>query len=495
MAVIANLEADLTIKTASFKAALDRATADLQQFGTKSGGVVQRIKDSFGKGSVFGQAAMIFAGSGAVRGITMAEKALENMTARAVELKRELDAGKISTADFGAEFVKSIPLVDHIAGMISNIHEAITGDADALKQANDEAKRMTDIQSAIVASYKAGEKALGDQLAVASRLRSELGLIGASDSDKAIAEKFGAVGKDLSDAVKTFAGSMDEVLNPKGKDSFDELKKKIAQAKFDTKTPIPELTHTGGPGIGIDKNGLYVNTGTNQKERDAAIKKVQDAQKLLYGPLSLQKELDARLAAARPMSGAALGNIALVGMKAGKELALSVKNGAASITGSLGDMLGLGPTKPLPKKHDEKISAMVQEQTRRAKQIMEEMKTPLERIVDDVAEVNGLWAGGLLTLSDYNKKMAELNGKVAELNAKPMKMPTLRPNDPHTVNAPIYRFPTSNGVNPMQQLSRTMERSNGLLTLSNQAVQRVGQLMQRQISQNQLAENPQILNF
>jgi hypothetical protein len=121
----------------TYKRGINEAEKRVQSFGAQ----LDKLKARFGEGSLLKRGLDISVGAGAAAGITMLGRALESATAKALDLKKQLQDGQVAAGDAVAEFVKGLPVLGSFAVATENIIDLFTGikseAAAALKAAAD----------------------------------------------------------------------------------------------------------------------------------------------------------------------------------------------------------------------------------------------------------------------------------------------------------------------------------------------------------------------
>lgn len=498
MATIASLNIDLTASTALFKQALDKATQDLQVFGGKTEGILERLNKSFGRGSGVMEWAHLFDGGGPIRGLSLATKEFEEMTKRSLEFKKELDDGAISSFQFANELAKSIPILGEIIGAGENLNELFTGDNAAIQRAKDLSKALDDARIHMQETFKAGQQSAQDMLDIVDKLRVDIDLIGATPADKKLADVAGDLGSKLSEVMGKAGDGQDNILNPAGRDSYASLIKQIADKKKEIDDAVANV-----PKLQTD---LYSGTwdgasqaGNNQADIDAANEHIADLRRQLT---MLDSDAKARRIAASPTAfypveamfeklGAMIKsrnlgadenvNPSVLAIyetlhKAVAQYARLGKDAADGFIKSFKSTLGLndhlfGETFKRQQEHFKQMQD-------HAKGLIESFKTPMQRLQEDMKQLNFDFFGGAINGNDYSAAMNALVQKQREIEEVKDRHERIRMPD-ITQRAREFRF--TEGIPGSQQgnvfekvtaastkLAQTMQQNNNLLLRNNQ---------------------------
>jgi hypothetical protein len=189
------------------------------------------LKESMGKGSVFGQTMKLMMGGGAVMGLSMAGSALQRMTGELRQLTTAFREGEISAGEFAEKLAGSIPVFGEFWKAGRDIRELITGEEAAAARSGKQMTAAMEVRAAETKRLAEATKSYADEMA---RLNRERRLQMAAPGDKAGVEK--AMG--FEDRVKGYRDTYEAELAATplpdmdvAKDALDlaELKKKLAE--------------------------------------------------------------------------------------------------------------------------------------------------------------------------------------------------------------------------------------------------------------------------
>lgn len=110
MSTIANLAAIMTLNTQSFLSGLQNAERQLK-----------KVKSQFGKGSFLGGTTELLRGGGAVAGVTLLARTIDQAAERATELTRQFGQGEISAGQMTGELIRSVPVLGDMTKMWDSI--------------------------------------------------------------------------------------------------------------------------------------------------------------------------------------------------------------------------------------------------------------------------------------------------------------------------------------------------------------------------------------
>ena len=124
---------DITIR------ANDAATAQVKKAADgikKEVAGIDKLKAAFGEDSQFGKTLKALQGAGAVAGLNLAGQQLNKLTTKAVELRNEFDAGRLSVGGLVQELSKSLPVIGQFVQAGQNIREFFSRKEQRQSQAN-----------------------------------------------------------------------------------------------------------------------------------------------------------------------------------------------------------------------------------------------------------------------------------------------------------------------------------------------------------------------
>jgi hypothetical protein len=173
-----------------YKKKLAEAGNAVERLGVR----IDKLKASVGEESTIGKLGKLLVGTGAVAAVGLVARAVQESTAKAIELKDAFNAGKVTAAEMPGEIAKSLPVIGSIANAIENAIELTTGwkasAADVAKEAERIANAMKESAAAVkdLKEVQAGQLtreglAAGDPQASITRVR------GAAEAEREKANK------------------------------------------------------------------------------------------------------------------------------------------------------------------------------------------------------------------------------------------------------------------------------------------------------------------
>lgn len=117
--------------------AMDGFSPTMGKFGNDLDTMKQKLKsidDQFGDRSNFGKIQKMIMGGGAIGGIAMAGRILDDLSRKAVELKDAFNDGSKSASEVSDELARSIPILGRIYSATRNINELFTGSKANMKE-------------------------------------------------------------------------------------------------------------------------------------------------------------------------------------------------------------------------------------------------------------------------------------------------------------------------------------------------------------------------
>lgn len=112
-------------------------------------GLLGSLRAGFGRESTFGGFAKIAQGGGAILGLSIVGKELNEVTEKAVKLKEEFQTGQKSAGDIAEELAKSLPVFGGFISAGRNIRELFTGEqaaADRIKESSEAITSSTEFR-------------------------------------------------------------------------------------------------------------------------------------------------------------------------------------------------------------------------------------------------------------------------------------------------------------------------------------------------------------
>lgn len=106
------------------KAAQEEITQSVNRTSTAQDeemGRIKRIQSMFGRGSTFKEGLEILLGGGAIAGLAMGANAVANLSNKIADLNNLYTMGKISSSDYTAELLKSVPIIGNLADALANL--------------------------------------------------------------------------------------------------------------------------------------------------------------------------------------------------------------------------------------------------------------------------------------------------------------------------------------------------------------------------------------
>jgi hypothetical protein len=147
--------------------------------------MLKQLKEGLGSRSGFKDLVEIFKGAGAVAGLALAARALNDMSQAAVKWRDAMAQGGDAAAGATEELIQSLPVLGQIRQAGLAIQELFTGEEAAAKALREEAERLNKSMDARVAMQKAALAATEEHVAAMRRLNNEGDLIGRHPEDKA----------------------------------------------------------------------------------------------------------------------------------------------------------------------------------------------------------------------------------------------------------------------------------------------------------------------
>lgn len=197
----------------------EKAKADAGKGGPLSG-----LRESFGRGSTFGGLAKAAAGGGAILGLSLAAREVEEVTAKVKDLAEGLRLGSIAAGEIPNEIAKAIPILSSLRQGVENVYDIATAQGRA------DVQRRLDIKAFADLTEFEGERLLAvrdrnaEILDIQLKMKSEMGQLGLLGGAR---ERAGIAGQAAVDAHDDEA----EAIKRKG-----EIRKKYVDAADDYKT-------------------------------------------------------------------------------------------------------------------------------------------------------------------------------------------------------------------------------------------------------------------
>ncbi len=487
MSTIASLNVDLTASTAQFKIAMDKATQQLDHLGGKSDSLMSKLKESFGRGSTFGQFAKLFAGGGAIIGLSIATRELEKMTAEGAKLADEFREGKISGGEMATGLAESIPVLGNIVKAGADIVEMFTGDALALRQANEEAKKLEDVTVRMHEAFSGGASSAQHMSDIIGDLKNKIDAIGGTKN--AFTNVFGSAGGTLGSTISVFAKDRESILNPKGGPSLIDLQKQAADLQKQIIEQNASLIHTTGPKMAMASQaifGLFGMQGAKvgdtmpagySKEINQKISELQEQRN------TLNIEIANRRRSAMGGVPGLLGAVGLVGVDLAATLGHEGKTSAMSFWDSFSkftlSIKGGGVDKALETRTEDLF--------KRASGVFEKTRTPAEKLAEEMSDINAMVAVGAINWDTYARAATDANIEFAKAIKSPeMKSIKLQP----TVQ-PAREFRFTEGIpggrsNPLEQLQPIIKDNNKATQENTREIKEQNRILRngRQASEN-----------
>jgi hypothetical protein len=162
------------------KAAVDAAEKELKRLrkeaekaGVDTGkkGILESLKNAFGGRSDLKDVTEILVGGGAVAGLSLAGRVLNDMTGKAIELRDAFSDGSKSAGEVADELIRSLPVLGNIFSAGQNIRELFTGERAEIARINADAAVITASIDAQAASWKKNVDAAARLAEIVERLR------------------------------------------------------------------------------------------------------------------------------------------------------------------------------------------------------------------------------------------------------------------------------------------------------------------------------------
>ncbi|MGA2441216.1 MAG: hypothetical protein ABSH08_09660 [Tepidisphaeraceae bacterium] len=186
------------------------AVAAAQGGGAGGGGALGELKGTFGRESPFTQAARMFAGGGAILGIGLATRELDQFATKLGDVKKMMDEGA-GAGQIALGLAKSIPILGDVVSAFAQINELITGEQAAAELANqqfEQRNRYLQAQLALHKQIRDEERQAAREIA---ELANKTALVGVEGPARAYAESKNAaaakkleIQQKLEDEVKGF---------------------------------------------------------------------------------------------------------------------------------------------------------------------------------------------------------------------------------------------------------------------------------------------------
>jgi hypothetical protein len=166
--------------------------------------LLKQLKEGVGSRSQFKDVVEIFKGAGAVAGLALAARTLNDMASAAVKWRDAMAEGGDAAAGATEELIQSLPVLGQIRQAGLAIRELFTGEEAATRAIREEGERINKIMDARLATQKSIVAATKDQAEALKKLMDRMALTGLNPEDRARVEsqqKFEAERKDSSETV------------------------------------------------------------------------------------------------------------------------------------------------------------------------------------------------------------------------------------------------------------------------------------------------------
>lgn len=185
-----------------------------------SGGPLKGLRDTFGRGSTFGTLSKAVAGGGAIFGLSLAAREVDEVTGKIKNLAEEFHHGRIAAGQIPDELAKSIPILSSLRGAVENIYDISTAQGRADVQARENMAAYVELANFQGERLTVVRDRSAEILSIQLKMKSELGQIGLLGGAR---ERAGITGQAAVDAHN------DEAEAIKSKADVTEKYSKIAQ--------------------------------------------------------------------------------------------------------------------------------------------------------------------------------------------------------------------------------------------------------------------------
>jgi hypothetical protein len=209
---------------------------------TGLGSALDQLKKGLGEDSKFGGLFKILAGTGAVAGLALAGRLLSDLTAKAVELSGEFQAGRKSAGDVTEELWQALPVLGNIRKAGLNIRELWDSEAVAVRKITAEAERMNAVVDARRKLLLESNRQWKEQRDIIAGLAGELQLVG----KRGLEAQVQSVRNTAADRERGFRRSAADDIKKleeeagKSPEAAKDLKQNIAQRRAALVTQISQ---------------------------------------------------------------------------------------------------------------------------------------------------------------------------------------------------------------------------------------------------------------
>ncbi len=144
MSVISTIVAFFTTDTTQWTKGIDGAGKDVDKLDKKFQGFLGGLKSSFGKSSTLGQLTKLAVGGGAIAGLSMAAKEVDEFVGKIADVSAAWKKGDADAGDMFETVAKGIPVLGSIWDAGRKIHEMWSGEAAALAEIKNIVKIQND---------------------------------------------------------------------------------------------------------------------------------------------------------------------------------------------------------------------------------------------------------------------------------------------------------------------------------------------------------------
>ncbi len=276
MAIFGALNALLKADSSQWKKGMGEARDEVDKTSARTKSFFKDLKSEFGKGSNAAQWVKLLAGGGAIAGIALMGRELEEVTGKVSEFANKLRDGGTGIKALSADLVRELPIFGSFVKTIDNIKEAFTGEELAFSKVEAGLKRMIATSNQAFDMYrklqddgKAFRKSLESE-ANRSREDAVLSALEGPARDRAQNDfKFNDTIKKLNDQL--------EANSPKSK--IESLRKELEKENAKTFTTDAQQDEHKNKvmALNLEIKALNKERLENEKATDDAIAAARDA--------------------------------------------------------------------------------------------------------------------------------------------------------------------------------------------------------------------------
>ena len=287
---------DLVVSAKTQTGALARVGRNLDDLNKKaSSGLLESLKGGFGRSSTFGQVEKILGGGGALIGLSLAGRQLNELAGKAQDLSKAFGDGSKTGGEIASELARSIPILGSIVEAGQKFGGMLYGDSDVIECMNAEGKRTNELFDFQIGRLKESHKEHEAILQTVRDIKRETALVGMVGPGRELRSINQGQDKSREDLAKQIEDKKAEIEEKYKKDltearaAADAANSGYAKAKIDAYKQDPNdpkfreyLSHADPETLNLigdaENKTKQVKTITDQRnaEVEAATKDLND---------------------------------------------------------------------------------------------------------------------------------------------------------------------------------------------------------------------------